>query len=121
MYSLSVIVGPVVWSFMFKTEEEARKAQLHIATTVEPSSSTLTADCPFAVTDDFGQSATIRPSSIHGFMLEDLDQTKLAHIERTLFNALVQTEGAKRAQSDPRFRAPTLATPMINPGIPFRG
>jgi hypothetical protein len=113
MYSLSVIVGPVVWSFMFKTEEAAHKVVKQLIIIKDNP----TGRSRSGFMDDFGQEACLEQNEIKGWMLEDLDQSKLAHIERALFNSLVHNEALKRAQSDPRFRAPSVVTPMLQPGF----
>ena len=54
-----------------------------------------------SVADDFGQRATIDIKSIHGFMLEDMEQSKLAHIERGLHQARTQARAQQMATADP--------------------
>jgi hypothetical protein len=89
---------------MFKTQETANKA-------IE-----FTQNEWVNITDDFGQQASFRGEQIYGFLLEDLNASKLAHIERALHNARMQAEGQKMAQADPALvhasRGPNIISPM---------
>jgi len=68
------------------------------------------------ITDDFGQHAEIRSTSIHGIMIENLDETKLVAIEMMLHDARIRATAQQRAQSDTQLRAtqrgPSVLTPL---------
>jgi hypothetical protein len=110
MFSLTIVFGPgpMVWTLMFKTEEKAREELAKIV------------DLPtISYADDFGQECLITRGSIHGMMIEDLEQSRLAHIERALHQARTQAKGAEIADNDPvlkqaRHRAQG-GMPMIQP------
>jgi hypothetical protein len=91
MFSLTIVFGPgpMVWTLMFRTEERARDCLAH-----------WTDEDPYLI-DDFGQECTIDPNNAHGWMFENLEQSKLAHIERALHQARTQAKGAEIADSDP--------------------
>jgi hypothetical protein len=117
MFSLTIVFGPgpMVWTLMYKTEE---KAQQHKSFINEHK------DSRVQLYDDFGQECTINSEDIHGFMLEDLEQSRLAHIERALHQARTQAKGAEIADNDPvlkqaRHRAQG-GMPMIQPMSSFR-
>jgi hypothetical protein len=109
MFSLTIVFGPgpMVWTLMFKTEDTARKSLVDWSVNKTP------------LLDDFGQECSINLDSIHGYMIEDLEQSRLAHIERALHQARTQAKGAELAEADPvlkqaRHRAQG-GIPMIQP------
>lgn len=115
MFCLTVAVGNIPWALMFKTEESANVAFIAL--------DTFTTDA-VRVTDDFGQTLVVRDSALQGMMLEDMDKSKLAHIERALHHARMQQEGQKLAAADAQLRAgqhgPSIIAPMggMNGGFP---
>lgn len=109
MFSLTIVFGPgpMVWTLMFKERKTAEDALAHWTAKQED------------LTDDFGQVACVNPDKAHGWMLEDLEQSRLAHIERALHQARTQAKGAEIADNDPvlkqaRHRAQG-GMPMIQP------
>jgi hypothetical protein len=107
MHCLTICFGPAatIWTFLFQTEAKARDAH------------TLIIDHPTAafhgIIDDFGQIGTISGASICGIMLEDLDRSKLAHVEKGLHNARTQADYSKRVMADPSARPPGVQGPGI--------
>lgn len=101
MHKLTIVFGPAatVWPLMFKTEESA-KAALAATTSTPPSDDTI-----IVVTDDFSQQVHIRLSRVHGVMLEDLDVSRLAHIEHQMYVWRVQANAQQNAKADPVLRA----------------
>jgi hypothetical protein len=91
MFSLTIVFGPgpMVWTLMFKTEERVREELANWAINKTP------------LIDDFGQECVINADIMHGYMVENLEQSKLAHIERALHQARTQAKGAEIADSDP--------------------
>jgi hypothetical protein len=91
MFSLTIVFGPgpMVWTLMFKTEERVREELANWAINKTP------------LIDDFGQECVISADIMHGYMVENLEQSKLAHIERALHQARTQAKGAEIADSDP--------------------
>ena len=107
MHSITVVLGPASWRFLFKTKEAAMKhANFR---TDHPTQDMI-------ITDDFGQHAEIRSTSIHGIMIENLDETKLVAIEMMLHDARIRATAQQRAQSDTQLRAtqrgPSVLTPL---------
>lgn len=107
MHSVTVVLGPASWRFLFKSKEAAMKhANFR---TDHPTQDTI-------ITDDFGQHAEIRSASIHGIMIEDLNETKLVAVEMMLHDARVRASAQQRAQSDTQLRAtqrgPSVLTPI---------
>lgn len=112
MFSLSLIVGNTSIALMYTDAAKAKAAYDTIGT--------MAMGQTFELTDDFGQAITMQRSSIHAHLLEDLNKTKIAHVERLHFNDVVRAEAMKRAQTNQTtreaFRPPS---PIIGmPGIP---
>jgi hypothetical protein len=116
MFSLTIVFGPgpMVWTLMFKERDRAYSAA------VFPSDATM-----LNLVDDFGQDASIRIDDIHGTMIEDLEQSKLAHIERALHQARTKVKADELAQADPVIRSAAMRQggailqPAM-PGMPFQ-
>lgn len=102
MFSITVALAntQIVWTFMYKTKESADAAWTggHDPVTTD-----------WLISDDFGQRATIPRKS--PALLEDLDQSKMAHIERSLHVERVKVAAQRAAQSDP-----VLKTAMMTRG-----
>jgi len=99
MYSLSISFGPtgLVWAFLFKEKEKAKAAELKAKGKMS--------DFPyFSVEDDFGQSGNFTHESVHGALLEDLDQIEEARIQRSLADERCKAKFMARAKSDPTIR-----------------
>jgi hypothetical protein len=116
MFSLSIALdGPIVWALMFKTKEAANKAWAHITKDTDP---------VMVLADDFGQQVAITLNKLTGAVLEDLNQTKLAHIERGLHEARTRAKMQQDAQADPVLRTaamiqgPAMISPMGNGPFP---
>lgn len=97
MHSLTIVFGPVAttWVLMFKERDKADEAFA-------------TADAAkelFRLTDDFGQYVQLRSDQLHGMMLEDLDLSQDAFIERGLHNARSQAKAQEKAMTDPKLMA----------------
>ena len=111
MYSLTIAIGPTMWSLLFHNEENAKKQEAAITTGMH----TLT---QFGVQDDFGQKLQAMPASVHGWMLENLDETKMAHCERMLHQTRTHNQAQRMAESDPalrmsaQMRGPAMISPM---------
>lgn len=99
MFSLTISFGPAatMWTMMFKDAEKA-EAAFSLILQAPPVG-------PVIVEDDFGQRACIGRSEIRGVMLEDMEQSKLAHIERALYQARMQAKASEMAESDNSLRA----------------
>jgi hypothetical protein len=118
MFSLTIVFGPgpMVWTLMYKTEETAR-AHRDFLQGKE--------DTCLRLTDDFGQEAELVRSSIHGTMFEDMEISKLAHIERALHQARTKVKADELAQADPVIRSAAMRQggailqPAM-PGMPFQ-
>jgi hypothetical protein len=115
MFSITISFGnpATMWTLMWRDKEKAIAAIKQFST-VEDS---------LIVSDDFGQEAHIKRADIHGVMLEDMELSKLAHIERALHQARVQAQGQQAAENDQVLRAqrarsgPAVLTPGMN-GFP---
>jgi hypothetical protein len=120
MYSLTICFGPTAtsWAFLFK---ERKEAEDHASSFYlrETSSNPPKHDIVW-ITDDFGQAGFVNINSIHGVIIEDLDLTEQARIERSMVDARAQTKFNARAQDDPTIKAaiakqqrgPSVITPM---------
>jgi hypothetical protein len=125
MFSLTIVFGPgpMVWTLIFKTEETANHAAIAARSTLQTrgKDTNFSPISAVSITDDFGQSVEITPESLHGFMLEDLDQSKFAHIERALHQARTKVTADKLAEADPTIREAQRRAqggmPMIQPAM----
>ena len=113
MYLLTIVFGPTPtpWALLFKDEKLANEAF------AEAQSAFVNATPVLTVSDEFGQQSVIDTSSIHGCMLEDLEKSKMAQIERGLHMARIQARAQQLAQGDPilkNIRA-TQGPAMIDP------
>lgn len=125
MFALTLLVGPqgTPWTLIYKTQETAASAQSSYNNTVHADAHS------FVISDDFGQSVSIPASDLHGSMLEDLQQSQLAHIERALHHGRTNAKVMEAAQADPVLKAaaarqqmgPAIINPMGGNGsMPFR-
>lgn len=116
MFSLTIVFGPgpSVWTLLFKTQERAIEAQTALFDAKRDGND-------FDVGDDFGQTCHLKSSETHGWMLEDMEQSKLAHIERALHQARVHAKGTELAQNDPVLRQAARQAqggmPILSPGM----
>lgn len=103
---------PSVWTFMYKTEEACTAAGANTKTT----------GTSFTLVDDFGQCGLIDKASVAGTLVEDLDKSMLAHVERGLHNARTQAKAETIAASDEvlkaaaarKQRGPAIYSPQNN-------
>ena len=116
MYLLTVVFGPspTPWSLLFEKPEAADEIFFSLGTAKQSKADFI------SIADEFGQRATIDVDSIHGFMLEDMEKSKLAHIERGLHQARTQAKAQQAATQDPvlksaaMMRGPAMIDPMGN-------
>ena len=107
---------PSMWTLLYNDEAKAKTEWVVYCDA--------TMDTPVHLSDDFGQAVVVNRSSISGAMFEDMDKSKLAHIERALHHARMQQEGQKLAAADAQLRAgqhgPSIIAPMggMNGGFP---
>jgi hypothetical protein len=119
MFSLTIVFGPgpMVWTLMFKTEEKLKFALEELA--FRSTDGHAGHKEAFCVTDDFGQNCAIRDAQVHGFMSENLDESKHAHIERALHQARTKITADKLAEVDPVIKEAARrqqgGMPMIQP------
>lgn len=110
MHIITIAFGsaPSIWQFVFRTEEAAKKVWDHKAVTPGL----------IEITDDFGQTAVFREADICGRMIENMDLSKQAHLNRHLHQQRMQAEANKQAEADPAIRAamagrgPAILSPM---------
>jgi len=110
MHAITLTVGPLAWSLLFKTAEKAQEAWTLYKTNSESE---------VEIADDFGQIVHAFPGALTGGMLEDLNETKRAHIERALHQARMQNEVQQAAEADAGLRlrrGPAMLSPMGMPG-----
>jgi len=116
MFCLNIAVGSTVWALLFNDETKARDSLAWIRQ--KPTTThTFTPSIECALEDDFGQTFVAPFNAIHGCMLEDLDKTRLAHIERALHQQLTQLEAQKRWEQHPAHRAMARGPGVIAPGF----
>ncbi len=100
MFSLSIALGNTSWRLLFKTEEKALAAYELIGNPIIEN---------LIIADDFGQTATCKVANVHGFLIEDMDKTQLAHVELALYQARGNVRAQNAAQTDPTLKAARFA------------
>lgn len=113
MFIINVALGNTSWRLLYKTEDRARLAYELISNPVIEN---------LILDDDFGQQLCAKAAHVYGFMLEDMDKTKMAHVEMALHQARTQGLATKMAQHDPALKAQSTMSPsVLNPmGNGFR-
>jgi|SRR5215469_15128453 len=110
MFALTIVFGtsPVPWTLLFKTQEAINSAKSTFQ--MSPPGSVV------ALKDDYGQEVVIGVNSIHGVMFEDLNQSKLAHIERGLHQMRTNIDANNQAKADPVLMA-AMRMNQAGPGV----
>jgi len=101
MFCLNIALGSTSWRLLYREEEKARMAYI-AASHFAPMNRV-------NLQDDFGQTFAGKCNDIHGVMLEDMDQTKMAHVEMALHQARTQSLATKMAQTDQTLKADSMA------------
>lgn len=118
MFSLTIVFGPVPtpWVLLFKTKEA-----LDTALQAYRSDKTTSFESgDLAITDDYGATVSLRRTSIHGIMAEDMELSKMNAIERGLHQARTQARAEQMASSDPILKAASMrhgGNAMLSPGF----
>lgn len=122
MQKLTIVFGPTgtVWPLMYKTEEAAKEAMAKIVADTDPVLRTIGGAVlqDAMLVDDFSQTVRIPLSEIKGIMLEDMEVSKLAHIEHQVHVWRVQASAQQTATTDPILRSaaarqgPAVITPQ---------
>ena len=113
MYSLSISFGPAgtIWGLLYKTREAAE-----VAYGIATNSNTHANPEITHLTDDFGQCFYAHRSDVHGVMLEDLTESQLGMIERSLHNKRGEVKANQRAAADPAIKTAMMSrTPVYSP------
>lgn len=103
MHALTVVFGNAAWRFLFRQKESVDKYRQ------------FRADYPtqdLIIDDDFGQHAEIRAGAINGIQIEDMDLSKIAHVESALWQHHVQVTAQQRARNGPGI---TTSVPVLDP------
>lgn len=125
MHSITIVFGPTAtsWRLLFKSKDAADRAVTSAQSVMGADKAELGPPTYFFIlVDDFGQTAVLDIRTLHGFMLEDLDQTKLAAIEMTVHNGRAQADAEQAMRADPKIMAsasrrqggPPILAPMGN-------
>ncbi len=97
--------GPTQWQLMFEDHENARSV-LHDFQDGKPA---------IAGKDSFGSEFSIETSKINGVLIEDLNKTGDAAIERQLYQLRANAKGQSKASTDPVLRFSGANTGMAMP------
>lgn len=101
MFSITIAFGSSGASLLFKTEETFAAAK----DKYRSSKATSFEGDELHLIDDFGMEISIRRASIHGATFEDMDHTKLAHVERGLHQFRTQIAADKAGMTAPDISA----------------
>lgn len=110
MFSLSIFLGNASLALLFTNSEKAEAANSQIVAAAPGQT--------FELNDDFGHKLTMLRSSIHGWLLEDMNKSALAHQERALHEAKIKMSIQKAAQTHLGLREafrPPSALPIVSP------
>lgn len=110
MYGITVLVGSAAWSLIFKTRESWQKAR-------DLLDAPATSGSILRITDDYGQDCVCKVDGIHGFLAEEMAQSKLAHVERQIHGLHIQHAIQQRAEHDPTLRFAARGPAMLSPGM----
>ena len=111
MHSLTIVFGPTGTQFVLLYTAK-NNAEDVFKKLLAPAS---TAVSTVVIADDFGQSLAVRTETIYGIMLEDLNLSGEAAIERGLHAARVNAKGQTRAQSDPVLKFAAMGPQIVGP------
>lgn len=111
MHSLTICFGPAgtVWTLLFKSQESLKAAE--IASSISP-----TCETHLTMTDDFGQDVFVKREHVIATMIEDLDQSQMAQVERGLHQARSQAKAQTRAMEDPVIKE-SLRKQQMGPAV----
>ncbi len=106
MHSLTISFGTAgtLWILLFKEEEKAKAVYNDYVTSKVDGA----LDGALIAADDFGQAIAMPISKINGMLIDDMDLSQQAYIERGLHNARVQAKAQQRAAGDPTLRAAAM-------------
>ena len=115
MYLISVVVGraqPLVWGLLFKDENNALAALGRLREVGD-----------IDVEDEHGQRLCAKGGDIGPILFENLTESKVANIERTLHDQRIRAAVVSRMQADTGMRSLVTGGPaMISPmGMNGRG
>lgn len=105
MHSATICFGPAATTWVLLFKEEAGAAKIYDAY-IEARRLNITG--PLIGSDDFGQAFAIHMEQISGILIDDMDLSQQAYIERGLHNARAQAKAQQRAASDPTLRAAAM-------------
>lgn len=117
MHSLTICFGPTgtIWTLLFKAEE---KAGVLYNAYVDHRMNKAEGGALIGA-DDFGQSIAIDMDQIHSIMIDDMDQSQMAYIERALHQARSQAKAQSRAMGDPILKTAIMSQgPAVHSPFP---
>lgn len=111
MFLVTIAIGSTTWALAFNSHDNAVRAYQQARPLVMGGN--------VEIEDDYGQAFSGASTEIKGVLMEDMDKTALAHIERMVHATRTQIEAQKRAEADPKIRSarqmgPAVLTPGIN-------
>ena len=106
MHRLTIVFGPAstMWGLLFK--DKARAERCFDALKTEPS---------IDIVDDFGQRACLKSSSINGFMLENLEEARVAGVELLAHNGRIEMDARNRLMQRGSTLVPGGGLPSFSP------
>jgi hypothetical protein len=114
MHSVTIYFGPANTPLilLFKEEEKAKNIYNDYVSSVLAGCS---AGGAVIGVDDFGQAAALPFAQVNGILLDDMDLSQQAYIERGLHNARAQAKAQQRAAGDPTIRAAAQGPAVMSP------
>lgn len=98
MINVTVCIGARVnFQFIFKTKDAADAAYKNITDYIHPQNR-------LTIADDYGNTANFRAEDISAVVVEDLDKSGDARVERSIYEARLQAKVQTKANADPALR-----------------
>lgn len=114
MFAISVVLTQHCFQLLFQDEKKARSAE----EALKPNPMTALGSTEWVnIQDDFGHELACDRKSVTGYIYEDWNKSKLAHVERAIQQQRTQVLAQKHADSDPALRASRMMAgpPLLSP------
>lgn len=117
MHILTIVFGPAATQrpLHYKTAAGADRALQEATAAIAgfPGGPGVPGENIVKFNDDFGQSAAIISSELHGMLIEDTEASTEAHIQRGLDQARLQAAFETRAKSDQTLRTSAITQHLM--------
>lgn len=112
MHRITVVFGSSGTQFFYSDRANAERAFDSLEAAKKAQGTTV------SIADEYGQRACLDVAAIHGYVLENLEESKLAHIELGLHQARMQAKANEMGRVDPVLRTAAMhqgGMPILSP------